>query len=165
MTDSTTATTDDGCTPGTEGCSCVDGACLGGELECIDGVCSMPDCTPNPDFDTDPNNCGQCGIECIEGRLIEATCEAGSCIPQLGPCHTEPIACTAACAEIGETCVPDGCRSDDFGSYHTAYGFIDEPACESPNGGVPVESFDGSCDQEVYTLGGATRCCCTDTPG
>ena len=34
--------------------------------------CSAPICTPNPDFNSDPNNCGGCGIICLANYICQA---------------------------------------------------------------------------------------------
>ena len=160
-TSTSSSSSETGCTPGSEGCTCADGQCLGGELICVDDVCQMPSCTPDPDFDEDPANCGSCGNECRTDHFLGARCEGGGCPAALGPCFTESITCDEACAQVGEACVANGCARVGGGSGHTYYGFFNLGSCELA-GDLSGPEVDVSCSTPA-SGDAAYRCCCTDS--
>ena len=161
-TSEATSSESTGCTPGSEGCACVDGECLGTQLACIEDICQEPPCTPDPSFDEDPENCGGCGIECRIDRYMGARCVDGACPPSTGECFDTPQSCDAACQSIGEQCVEAGCfRPGDLTGF-TSVDFLTESACKVPGGGSNIGTSDAPCAQVVPGFDWHT-CCCTDS--
>lgn len=163
MTSTTTSgESSDGCTPGTEGCGCLEGQCLGGELACIDGLCQTPPCTPDPSFYEDPENCGSCGVVCRTDRYLGARCIDGACPPATAECFDEPQTCDEACQSIGEQCVEAGCFFSIGTPGYTSVDFLVEGACKVPGGGSDIGSSNAPCSAVVPGFDWHT-CCCTDS--
>jgi hypothetical protein len=125
---------DGDCSPGTAGCECIAGACLG-NLECVAGYCievggdgdtgdtDPTDPTGDGDgdnpcdggqsfcggkcIDTQSNilNCGECGLACDSGD----GCVDGACVPS---CVDDPCAGFSFCDPDSQLCLP-GCESDE----------------------------------------------------
>ncbi len=116
------------CPPGTEGCGCVGGGCLGADLVCVEGEagarCELAGCTPGEEGCTCPST-WQCGVDENGGRLacdgtrcVAPRCEIGeedcwcgtrrSCDAGLS-CSTDTFLCEA------QDCVPGaaGCGCDE----------------------------------------------------
>lgn len=169
--ETTGSTTTGGCTPGAVGCPCVDGACLGTDLQCLDGTCQVPDC-PLPgetrcdgectDLQVSNSNCGECGKECLPfNNNTAGICEAGACQPTVSNNCTlredEDLfpTCDAVCASIGETC--QSCPGT-YRIYGTCFG--------DPNEVGPGEGGSIGCDQMIpWAVVGsrAVRCCCSQS--
>lgn len=161
------------CQPGTEGCDCIDGECLGGELQCMEGTCGFPECPDagevNCDGDcadlmTDHEHCGECGRGCQRSDSA-GDCVAGDCEPTWGNnCVGSSQApsfptCDEVCADIGESCAPRAC----FYGQGT-YGIYNE--CDLDPRGVPANTGSGLCTDPIdwgQVGGRAVRCCCTQS--
>ena len=162
-TSTSSSSSETGCTPGSEGCTCADGQCLGGELICVDDLCQMPSCTPDPDFQSDGLNCGKCGNECRDGWHYGPTCSEGQCAAQLGPCQQVVPSCDESCAAIGETCLQGGCGSTVGAPGFTVYSFGPDTCADPGLGGTP-SGLAASCSDMLPTQAGSVyRCCCTDS--
>jgi hypothetical protein len=85
----------------------------------------------DPDFETDPENCGDCAVSCddddactsdtcVEGECVSTAvdcdddneCTADSCDPETG-CANTPVADGTACADDGNVCTRDVCRNGE----------------------------------------------------
>jgi hypothetical protein len=92
------------------GDACTSGACTcHGAAECAGGVASF--CCPEVgcrDLGTDVENCGGCGVRCVDGEVCRPTgaCGLGQCVCEAGPVAE---ACTG---EPGSACCPGpGCTN------------------------------------------------------
>ncbi len=125
--------------------STSDGPCTAPEIEC-DGGCVNPL--------TDDINCGECGHACIVGGGAGG-CVDGSCSPRLSECvdWSNPMPCNEVCAQLGATCVVDGCP---FGSTYVMYDALEDCLAHNRDG------FSSSpCTEPDFVGNGAYRCCCT----
>jgi hypothetical protein len=85
---------------------CVGVVCPSGQA-CEGGTCSA--CGPDIDPQTDPNNCGGCGVVCPSPLNAEVRCVGGVC--GRGPCHSgffdldgeSTFGCEATCSQ--EYCI------------------------------------------------------------
>lgn len=116
------------------------------DLTLCDGICT--------DLESDNQNCGSCGKLCPDAGL----CTAIGCPPILSECFYVPGSfetCDEACADIGETCVDNGC--DGFSVFSGASG----PICED----FPSGSNGTACADDLFDVnpGLSYRCCCGDT--
>lgn len=112
--------------PGPLNCST---SCDEGETDC-DGVCV--------DTSTDPNNCGECGVQCSEGQV----CSDGECATFCSEPYTN---CGGACVdtqtdedncgECGNACNPSECT---YGAY-CYFGTCQCNIGRSPGGTSPCE--------------------------
>jgi hypothetical protein len=111
------------------GCPSKDEECASGQTLC------NTVCLETASFQTDPNNCGGCGIACGPG----ATCASGVCqcpvgatrcdalLPRCRDLQTDPGACGACntpCTKVGAGCAAGVCqclppRDDDCGTFCT----------------------------------------------
>jgi hypothetical protein len=113
--------------------------------------------TANADESTDTTGDGDGDGECIAEDQIPGTCY---CVePGTQPCfqgcqpNTAMLTCTEVCAQIGETCVANGCASDET----AAHGH--EDLCPS---NLSLKGFTNqACDELIPALGVKVSCCCT----
>jgi hypothetical protein len=105
------------------------------EMACISGACTvidcgdLTDCTGNLDcvnLDSDPNNCGSCGVACDSG-----VCEAGVCSPGGATCGVGLTYCPAR--SDGQ---PADCYDLSSDYFH----------CGSCDFSCPTAGFAGICD-------------------
>ena len=105
---------------GTCGFAC---AAANGVPNCINGVCGLASCNPGfencdsypgngceASLDTDPLNCGTCGVACASAPNAAATCSASncsiSCNPGFADCDGSP---ENGCECAGNLCCFGGC--------------------------------------------------------
>lgn len=102
------------------------------------------------DLDSDPANCGACGIGCV-GPMSDAACEAGMCT--LGTCELGFADCDADVAngcEHAIDCAPgDACATTCGSTGILGCGDPCTPACAAPAEVCNAldEDCDGACDQ------------------
>ncbi len=81
--------------------------CTGGLVAC------GSDCV---DIDSDPDNCGGCGVSCNGDECIQGTCNTTVCVADNDPCTTDDDCCSIFCATDGNCgCMPSGtgdCSAD-----------------------------------------------------
>lgn len=161
--------TSSGCTPGSEGCSCVAGECLGA-LVCDTGVCGDSMCPEGlplmcdgtcVDPMNDNENCGSCGRQCLVAGASGA-CDGGTCTPTIGNnCISFDDramwpTCDSICGGIGASCVERGCAGNTYVVY---------PSCGTSTSDVPQVFNTDPCDEPIAWGGAAQgavlRCCCT----
>jgi hypothetical protein len=132
--------------------------------------------TINPDFNTDPKNCGGCGISCDDGKLCTIdTCVGGKCVNTAVDCDDDNVCtddrCDEATGECVNTPVPgrecsdgdpctenDRCRRDGSCA-GTAINCDDDNVCtrDSCRG--------GACDHEPIRCPNAGETCCPPNIG
>ena len=92
------------CSPGTEGCACLDNQCgqnvNGDQLSCVDGACQISSCPPGQ------LSCAcRMGTECTsDATCVNGVCQAKSCIPGSLGCE-----CLANSCNRGLTCSNNVC--------------------------------------------------------
>lgn len=178
-------TDSEACDPGTHGCECFAGECLG-ELVCVDGMCITTGECAGPDGSEGcpcaGGECfgelqcwrGACTLECSENPLTNDAhcggvcgnactitgeyggCEGGVCQPHLSECYATP-GYTMSCPEI---CGAEGktCTTCQF-----AYlGFGSEADCNAIASAMPLNNFPPNCDVTPFHSTNQTwaRCCC-----
>lgn len=127
-----TGGTDEGCTPGHEGCECVDGdLCLGG-LECAGGVCQpvSDDATGGEETGCEP---GALGCDCIQGPVVAYCDEPFVCdIPNWvcikEPTSGDPCQSNDECPET-DICFPDVCTPIDALYFRMEVAYFNPPSC------------------------------------
>ncbi len=108
------------------------------------------------DFEGSSNDCGGCGKHCELQNLMGLElggCTNGVCGPKWAACvdPQDAIDCDIACAQLGTTCVPNGCQGT------TMLAFDDEAYCSDEWAGL-VGGTPGDCSATPLT--GFMRCCC-----
>lgn len=128
------------------GCPCGGADDCGGDLECTEGTCTQA-CGPDTDFDTDIENCGECGRACADA---EGSCEGGVCFgkAELGECFVPggDVSCHDVCGDAGAVCV-NACPSGWVG--------YDSPGCMDT-------AQEGTCDDLIANPFASTACCCAE---
>jgi hypothetical protein len=102
--------------------------------------------TINPDFSSDVNNCGGCGISCDDGNPCTIdTCVAGTCV------HT------AKNCDDGNPCTDDTCDTATGNCVHTA---VPGRACDDGNACTAGDQCqaDGTCAGKAVACPGQTQC-------
>ncbi|MEQ8461695.1 MAG: MopE-related protein [Sandaracinaceae bacterium] len=168
--------------PGADTVRC---AMVGAGYACEIDACAagFDDCNGSPrdgcetQTDSDPSNCGGCGVTCGGGVGGRSECLGGTCSltcdPGLGDCDgvaangcEARLDTTAACGSCGNACTPGAnvattrCEPDPFGGFRCAVDMCD-PGFDDCDGN-PTNGCEAATDSDPMSCGGCGFMCPPD---